>query len=110
MPTSTNLAQRDQNVVTLCAALAALGAAFAGCKPTGFPIADAVWTGLFAAAVTFATARAHRRTWLWLAGVTLVASTGVALVASAAAVVAAVVGATARRRSPALGAAIGAAS
>jgi len=101
--------RRAQDLWTgACAAAAAAGAAVAGAHPTGSPIADRVWAAGFAIAVVVAAARAHRSSWMVLAGITVLFSSGLGLVIGVLTAVAAGVGAVGRRRSAPLGAAIGA--
>lgn len=82
------------------AVAAAVGAALAGCHPTGLAVSDVAFTAAFAAALTFATARAHRWTWFLLAGVAAGAGHGWTLLPGFAALVVAFAGATATRRNP----------
>jgi hypothetical protein len=83
----------DRAAISLVAAAAAVGAAFAGGAPAGWPVADALLQAGFAALVTVAGSRARRSTWLWAAGVATVASpsflaAGVGLVAMGIAIAA----------------------
>lgn len=83
----------DRAAISAVAAAAALGAAFAGAEPAGWPLADALLQAAFAALVTVAGSRARRSTWLWAAGVATVAAptvaaAGVGLVAMVVAVAA----------------------
>lgn len=58
-------------LVIVCAGLAAIGGAFAGCHPSGSPIADPIETAAFAAGFTVLASRASRNFWLVI-GVTTV--------------------------------------
>jgi hypothetical protein len=51
-------------IVVALAVAAAVGAAFAGCHPTGTPIADVIETAAFAAGFTLLASRSSRGTWL----------------------------------------------
>jgi hypothetical protein len=51
-------------IVVALAGAAAVGAAFAGCHPTGTPIADEIETAAFAAGFTLLASRSSRGTWL----------------------------------------------
>jgi hypothetical protein len=62
--------------VNLLIVAAAVGGAFAGSHPTGTPGLDAVYSALFAAAVTWAASRAPRGTLLWLGIVAVVMCRG----------------------------------
>jgi hypothetical protein len=59
-------AEASRLLVVLFAAAAAIGAAFAGCHPTGTFIADPIETAAFAAGFTVITSRSSRGTWLVL--------------------------------------------
>ena len=58
------------------AGLVAIGAAFAGCHPSGSPVADQIETAAFAAGFTVLASRASRGFWLVI-GVTTVLLAGV---------------------------------
>jgi hypothetical protein len=51
-------------IVVALAVAAAVGAAFAGCHPTGTPVADVIETAAFAAGLTLLASRSSRGTWL----------------------------------------------
>jgi hypothetical protein len=87
---------------------AAIGGALAGCHPTGTPALDAIYAALFAAAVTWAAARAPRGTLLWLGVVAVAMSRSWLLVPALAALLLAFAGVLPRRPNPLLGALTGA--
>ena len=67
--------RRVSAVTVLALALAAgIAAATAGCRPTGTPIVDPLYTALFAAFVTYVSSRASRETLLVLSVVAVVMS------------------------------------
>jgi hypothetical protein len=72
-------------VVVAMAVAAGVGGAVAGCHPTGTPIVDPIYTGLFAALVSLASSRAGRAWLLVLAAVGVALSRGWLLVPSAVA-------------------------
>jgi hypothetical protein len=89
----------DRRLIAGTAALAGLGAAFAGGEPTGLGLVDLVFRAAFAAVIVFAASRARRWTWIILAGVTAVASAdGGLLVVSVVALAVAIVGGMMSRR------------
>jgi hypothetical protein len=90
----------ERRLIAASAAVAAVAGAFGGVDPTGYTVSDVVLRGLFAALVALAASRARRWTWLWLAGVSAVASASIAgaLPAVAALIIAFVVAATGSRR------------
>jgi hypothetical protein len=91
-------------LVLVITVLAGVAGALSGASPAGWRPADLVWTGAFAALVTFAASRAGRRTWLVVSGVALASSGGAALFGVAlAAFVATIVDALRRDRSQLLG-------
>src|ERR1039458_3902882 len=55
---------RDVSLLVVVAWAAAVGAAFAGCHPTGTPVADVIETAAFAAGFTLLASRSSRGTWL----------------------------------------------
>ena len=86
---------------------AAIGGALAGCHPSGTPFLDPVYAALFAAAVTWAAARASRAALLWLGVLTVVMSRGWLLVPALAALLLAFAGVWPRRPNAILGALTG---
>lgn len=88
-------------VVTVAAGVAG---ALSGAEPAGWPPADLVWSGAFAALVTAAAGRAERWTWIVLTAAALAAASGAVLVGVAAVAFLVTLGATvSRERSPLLG-------
>ncbi len=87
---------------------AAIGGALAGCHPTGTPALDSIYAALFAAAVTWAGARAPRGTLLWLGVLAVAMSRSWLLVPALAALLLAFAGVWPRRPNPLLGALSGA--
>ena len=86
-------------------ALAGVGGAVAGCRPTGWRASDIALTGLFAALVSLAGSRGRRWSWLIAAGVgAVLATAGIAVACGVAAVVIAFAAAVLERRSPVVGA------
>jgi hypothetical protein len=67
-------------IVVALAGAAAVGAAFAGCHPTGTPAADVAETAAFAAAFTLLASRSSRGTWLVVGVAVVVLSRGWLLV------------------------------
>jgi hypothetical protein len=64
----------ERRLILVCAAAAAVGAAFCDAAPTGARPVDALLSAGFAAVVTLATSRARRWTWFVLAGLAAVAA------------------------------------
>ena len=62
------------SAVLVLAVGSGVGAAFAGCRPTGTPVLDPVYTAVFAALVTYACSRASKEALLIFAGVAVVMS------------------------------------
>ncbi|HEX4126752.1 MAG TPA: DUF4012 domain-containing protein [Acidimicrobiales bacterium] len=94
--------------VSLLVVAAATGGALAGCHPTGTPVLDPIYTAVFAAAVTWAAARAPRGTLLWLGVLAVVMSRGWLVVPALAALLLAFAGVLPRRPNAILGALTGA--
>ena len=59
-------------LITLIAAVSAVGTAFAGAHPTGLTVLDVIYCALFGAFVTFVGASCRRWAWLPLAGLATV--------------------------------------
>lgn len=78
--------------VWLVAVASGLGGAAAGAGPTALPVADLLFTALFAAAVAYAGSRARRWSWLVVAGVAAVVAPGMLTRAVAFAAVIVVLG------------------
>lgn len=95
-------------VVAFLAVSAGIGAAFAGCHPTGTVIADPIETGIFAAALTVLTSRSSRGSWLALGVVVVVLSRGWLLVPALCTMAGAFSTVFASRSSRRVGAGIGA--
>ena len=96
----------DEPGLTWVVAVAAgVGAALAGCHPTGTPVVDPLYTALFAAGTTLAASRAARSPLLILGAVAVVMSRG-ALVLPAAAALLAAFGSVFLRRSYRVGGAL----
>src|SRR4051812_24176794 len=94
--------------VTLAAGIAG---ALAGAEPAGWWLADALWSGAFAAVVTYGASRARRWTWVVLGGGPLALASGpVGAAAAVVAFVLAAVVATGRRRTRLAGAVVAALS
>lgn len=73
------------SVLSLALAVAAgVGACFAGCHPTGTPVLDPLYRGVFAGVVVLAASRAARGTILWMAAVATAFSRGWLLAPAAA--------------------------
>lgn len=66
-------------IVYLFCALAAAGAAAAGCHPSGSTVADPIETALFAAGFTLLVSRSSRGVWLAIGAVCVVLSRGLLL-------------------------------
>ena len=94
--------------VYLLVVAAAVGGALAGCHPTGTPVLDPIYAAVFAAAVTWAAARAPRGTLLWLGVLAVVMSRGWLVVPALAALLLAFAGVLPRRPNATLGALTGA--
>ncbi len=94
--------------ISLLVVAAAIGGALAGCHPTGTPAVDSIYAAVFAAAVTWAAARAPRGTLLWLGMLAVVMSRGWLVVPALAALLLAFAGAWPRRPNAILGALTGA--
>jgi hypothetical protein len=94
--------------VSLLVVAAAVGGALAGCHPSGTPVVDEIYAAAFAAAVTWAAARAPRGTLLWLGMLAVVMSRGWLLVPALAALLLAFAGVWPRRPNAILGALSGA--
>jgi hypothetical protein len=100
--------QAEQAALVGVAVATAVGAAVSGAAPTGWPVADAVWSAAFAVLVALAATRANRWTWVVLAGVaTVAAGSGAAAVAGGAALALTLVAALADVRGPVIGALVG---
>lgn len=95
-------------VVVVLAAAAAVGGATAGCRPTGAPVLDAIYSGALAALVTAATSRARRSTWLVFTAIGVALSRGLLLVPSVAALGVAFGSTFSRRSRQRVGALVGA--
>ena len=63
-------------IVLGLAAAAAFGGAFAGCHPTGTPVAYPIETAFFAAGFTIVLSRSSRETWLLTGAVAVVMARG----------------------------------
>ncbi len=87
---------------------AAIGGALAGTHPSGTPVVDEIYAALFAAAVTWAAARAPRGTLLWLGVLVVVMSRSWLFVPALATLGLAFGGVFPRRPNPLLGALTGA--
>ena len=94
--------------IYLLVVAAAVGGALAGCHPTGTPVLDPIYAAAFAAAVTWAAARASQGTLLWLGVLTVVMSRGWLVVPALAALLLAFAGVWPRRPNAILGALTGA--
>ncbi len=94
--------------VTVLVVASAIGGALAGCHPTGTPAVDPIYAAAFAAAVTWAAARAGQGALLWLGVLTVVMSRGWLVVPALAALWLAFAGVFPRRRNPIVGALTGA--
>jgi hypothetical protein len=94
--------------VYLLIVAAAAGGALAGCHPTGTPILDPIYAALFAAAVTWAAARAAQGTLLWLGVLAVIMSRGWLVLPALAALLLAFANVWPRRPNAVLGALTGA--
>jgi hypothetical protein len=94
--------------LSLLVVAAAIGGALAGCHPSGTPVVDPIYTAVFAAAVTWAAARAPRGTLLWLGVLAVAMSRGWLVVPALAALLLAFAGVLPRRPNALLGALTGA--
>jgi hypothetical protein len=87
---------------------AAIGGALAGSHPSGTPVVDEIYAAAFAAAVTWAAARAAQGTLLWLGVLAVVMSRGWLLAPALVALLLAFAGVWPRRPNAILGALTGA--
>ena len=94
--------------LSLLVVAAAIGGALAGCHPSGTPVVDPIYAAAFAAAVTWAAARAPRGTLLWLGVLAVVMSRGWLVLPALAALLLAFAGVWPRRPNAILGALTGA--
>jgi hypothetical protein len=94
--------------IYLLVVAAAIGGALAGCHPSGTPVLDPIYAALFAAAVTWAAARAPQGTLLWLGVLTVVMSRSWLVVPAFVALLLAFAGVLLRRPNAILGALTGA--
>jgi hypothetical protein len=94
--------------VSLLVVAAAIGGALAGCHPTGTPVLDPIYAAAFAAAVTWAAARAPRGTLLWLGMLAVVMSRSWLVIPALGALLLAFAGVLPRRPNVILGALTGA--
>ncbi len=94
--------------VSVLVVAAAIGGALAGCHPSGTPAVDPMYAAAFAAAVTWAAARASRGALLWLGVLAVVLSRGWLVVPALAALLLAFAGVWPRRPNAILGALTGA--
>jgi hypothetical protein len=115
-PTKTRTGRRaarrrktvSQLSVVILAAASAVGAALAGCHPTGSPVVDVLYAAAFGALLPVATSRSNRATTIVVAGVAVAMSRGWMWVPSGVALGVAFGSAWKRRRSRRYGALVGA--
>ena len=103
-----SLTAHDDRIVQAVAIAAAIAASFAPAQPTGTAVADVAWKAALALLVVFATARAHRWSWLVLGGVAAGTSVGVDMALGWSSLVVGLAGGARALRLRVLGAVVGA--